>query len=228
MYYEVEEAAMTIKAIFFDFDDTIGHREGYAYDCYRRIITECAPHLTDPFELEAVVQDCMLWDEKGNIDKTHVKTMLKQTYGIELPCEDLNTYWDSILWQHCVPYKDSEETLEALSKKYKLGLITNGPSDGQRNKLRHSGLERFFDPEQIVVSGDYPFKKPDPRLFLAGCEKLGVKPEESVYVGDIYGRDILGAHRAGLTPVWIWNWGERKCGTDILIIHQISDLLHCF
>lgn len=204
---------MAIRAIFFDFDDTIGHREAYAYDCYRRIISEQAPHLKeDPFEFEAVVQDCMLWDEKGNIDKTHVKNMLKETYGIELPYEDLNAYWDQILWEHCVPYEDSERTLETLSKRYKLGLITNGPSVGQRNKLRNSGLSRFFDPEQIVVSGDYPFKKPDPRLFIAGCEKLGVLPEESVYVGDIYGRDILGAHRAGLTPVWMWNWGVRKCG----------------
>lgn len=220
---------MAIKAIFFDFDDTIGYREAYAYDCYRRIISEQAPHLKeDPFEFEAVVQDCMLWDEKGNIDKTHVKNMLKETYGIKLPYEDLNAYWDQILWEHCVPYEDSERTLETLSKRYKLGLITNGPSVGQRNKLRNSGLSRFFDPEQIVVSGDYPFKKPDPRLFIAGCEKLGVLPEESVYVGDIYGRDILGAHRAGLTPVWMWNWGVRKCGTDIIIIHKISDLLNYF
>ena len=220
---------MTIKVIFFDFDDTIGHREAYAYDCYRRILTEFAPQLLDdPFELEAAVQDCMLWDEKGNVDKTHVKNMLKETYGIDLPVGDLNKYWDSILWQHCVPYKDSEETLEALSKKYKLGLITNGPSDGQRSKLRHSGLDRFFNPDEIVVSGDYPFKKPDPRLFWAACEKLNVKPEECVYVGDIYGRDVLGAHRAGMTPVWMWNWGERKCGTDIIIIHKISELTNYF
>lgn len=224
----LQEASMAIKVIFFDFDDTIGHREAYAYDCYRRIITEFAPQLSDPFELEAVIQDCMLWDEKGNVDKTHVKDMLKETYGIDLPVGDLNKYWDSILWQHCVPYADSEETLEALSKKYKLGLITNGPSDGQRSKLRNSGLARFFDPEEIVVSGDYSFKKPDPRLFWAACEKLNVKPEECVYVGDIYGRDVLGAHRAGLTPVWMWNWGERKCGTDIIIIHRISELLNYF
>jgi len=216
---------MAIRAIFFDFDDTIGHREAYAYDCYRRIIKEQAPHLTDPFEFEAVVQDCMLWDEKGNIDKTHVKNMLKETYGIELPYEDLNAYWDQILWEHCVPYSDSEKTLEILSKRYKLGLITNGPSVGQRNKLRNSGLSRSVDPDHIVVSGDYPFRKPEPRLFYAACEKLDVLSQESVYVGDIYGRDVLGAHRAGMTPVWIWNWGERKCGTDILIIHKISDLL---
>ena len=219
---------MPVKAIFFDFDDTLGWREGYAYDCYKRIIQEQAPWIEDPFEREAVVQDCMLWDEKGNIDKTHVKEMLRKTYGIELACEDLNVYWDQILWEHCVPYSDAEKTLEELSKRYKLGLVTNGPSDGQRNKLRQSGLGRFFDPDQIVVSGDYPFRKPDPRLFWAACEKLGVLPEESVYVGDIYGRDILGAHRAGMTPVWIWNWGERKCGTDILIIHRISELLNYF
>lgn len=218
---------MAIRAIFFDLDDTIGHREASAYDCYARIIRDNSS-IDDPFEFEAVVQDCMLWDEKGNINKDHIKDMLKKTYGIELPYEDLNVYWDQILWEHYVPYDDAAYTLEQLSGKYMLALLSNGPSDGQRNKLRQCGLDKYFDPERIIVSGDYGIKKPDPRIFIIACEKLGVKPEEAVYVGDIYARDVLGAHRAGLTPVWIWNWGERKCGTDTIVIHKISDLLQYF
>ena len=117
---------------------------------------------------------------------------------------------------------------ETIVKLILLGIITNGPSDGQRKKLERSGLGRFFTEDRITVSGDYPFKKPDPRLFQEGCRKLGVRPEEAVYVGDLFYRDVLGSANAGMTPVWIWNWGERKCGTDILIIHKISDLLDYF
>ena len=216
-----------IKAVIFDFDDTLGNREVYAYDCWRAILKELTD-IEDPFEFEAILQDVMLWDEKGNITKAHVKNRLKSVYGIELPCEDPDKYWDSRLWRYCVPLEGAEETLEELSSRYILGLLTNGPSDGQRNKLRQSGLSRFFTEDRITVSGDYPFGKPDKRIFLAAAEKLGVKPEECVYVGDIYARDVLGAHRSGMTPVWIWNRGERKCGTDIIIIHKISELLNYF
>ena len=218
---------MNYKAIFFDFDDTLGNREAYAYECYRAILQENTD-IEDPYEFEAVLQDCMMWDEQGNINKNHIKNMLKQEYGIELPYEDFNTYWDQQLWKYCRPFEDAAETLEQLQKRYKLGLITNGPSDGQRNKLRASGLGRFFDPDTIVVSGDYGYKKPDPRLFLQACRNLDVRPEESVYVGDIYGRDVLGAHRAGMTPVWICTHGKRACGTEILTIYRISEILEHF
>ena len=212
------------KAIFFDFDDTLGNREAYAYDCYRAILEENTS-IEDPVEFEAVLQDCMLWDEQGNIDKNHVKNMLAKEYGIMLPYEDFNQYWDSRLWTFCRAFDDAEYTLEQLQKHYKLGLITNGPSDGQRNKLRQSGLERFFDLDSIIVSGDYGYKKPDPRLFQQACRNLQVETYESIYVGDIYARDVLGAYRAGMCPIWICTHGPRACGTDIVIIHRISDLL---
>lgn len=218
---------MTIKAIFFDFDDTLGNRELYANNCYRAIIRDNA-QIDDPVLFEAIIQDCMMWDEKGNIDKNHVKINLKEHYGIDLPYEDINAYWNSVLWQYCVPFEDSESTLEYLAGKYKIGLITNGPSEGQRKKLEHAGLARFFDPATIVVSGDYGFHKPDKRLFLIACEKLGVKPEEAVYVGDIFAKDVLGSSHAGMQPVWIWNQGERKCDMDIIIIHKIGELKQYF
>lgn len=210
------------EAVFFDFDDTLGNREVYAYDCYKDILKENT-NLTDPVEFEAVLQEVMIWDQKGDVNKKYVKDKLAEVFDIHLPYEDFNVYWDSVLWKYCVPLDGAEKTLEYLSKKYRIGLITNGPSDGQRNKLMKSGLSRFFDTDKIIVSGDYGVHKPDPRLFLKACEKLNVKPEESVYVGDIFARDVLGAYRAGMKPVWIWN-GNRKCGADVTIIHRIEEL----
>ena len=75
----------------------------------------------------------------------------------------------------------------------------------------------------VFISGDFGIKKPDPRLFLKACELAGAKPEECVYVGDIFYRDVLGSWRAGMKPVWIINQ-ERKCTMDIPVIHHISDL----
>lgn len=213
-----------IKAVFFDFDDTLGDRDRYAYDCYRDILKENCD-IQDPVLFEAVLQDCMLWDEKGNINHNHCKEMLKKKYQIELPCEDFTPYWDARLWKYCVPFPDTVETLTYLEKKYMLGIITNGPSDGQHKKIHQAGLDRFFSEESITVSGDYGFAKPDVRLFQAAMDKMHVKPDACVYVGDIFANDVLGAYRAGMHPVWIWTAGERKCMADIPVIHHISDLM---
>jgi putative hydrolase of the HAD superfamily len=213
-----------IRAVFFDFDDTLGNREKYAYDCARKILEENV-HFEDPFEEEAVLQDWMLADEKGNVNKNHVKEMLWNRHGIDLPYDDFNTYWDSRLWEFTVPQEDTISTLEVLQNRYQLGVITNGPSDAQRRKLRQAHLDRFFDMDNIIVSGDYGYHKPDPRLFLEACRRLEVRPQDSVYVGDIFGNDILGAHRAGMHPVWIWNWGQINLGVDVPVIRKISDIL---
>lgn len=211
-----------IRAVFFDFDDTLGNREIYAYRCYRDILKE-RTDIADPVEFEAVLQHVMIWDQHGDVNKSYVADMLKKTYGIDVAEEDFNTYWDSVLWKYAVPFEGAADTLAYLQKKYMLGVITNGPSEGQRKKLEQSGLMRFFDPEHIIVSGDYGIKKPDPRLFLAACRKLDVKPEESVFVGDIFARDVLGACRAGMKPVWIWK-EDRCCTADVTRISRIEEL----
>ncbi len=212
-----------IKAVLFDFDDTLGNRDRYAYDCYRQIIVENAS-IDDPLLLESVVQSCMLWDQRGDVNKEYVKRMLKETYGIVLPFADFNGHWDERLWEFCVAFEDSYDTLAYLEKSYVLGLLTNGPSIGQRKKLEKSGLSRFFGNDRVFVSGDYGISKPDSRLFLEACKKIGVAPQETLYVGDNFYRDVLGAKRAGLRPVWVCNINERRCLADIEIIGKISGL----
>ena len=212
-----------IKAVFFDFDDTLGDREYYAYECAKTILKK-STDIKDPIVFESILQDWMLWDEKGNIDKEHVRHMLKQKYDIDLYCSDINTAWDESLWKYCRAFDDAADTLSYLQSKYKLCVITNGPSLGQRKKLEVCGLDRFFAKENIIVSGDYDYGKPDVRIFQQACRSLGVKPEESVYIGDIYANDVQGSSQAGMTPIWMWTAGNRRQSTDILTIHHLSEL----
>lgn len=211
-----------IRAVLFDFDDTLGNREEYAYRFFKDIIEQNSD-ITDPLEKEAVLQDLMLWDEHGNIRKTHITEMLTEKYGIILPRENFKDYWNGHLWEYTVPFDGAEETLEQLKDRFKLGIITNGPSQAQRNKLEKSGLARFFDENHVIVSGDYGYHKPDTRLFVTAAQRLGVSVNECVFVGDIFTNDVYGALKAGMKAVWIWN-GKRPCGLDIPIIHDIKAL----
>ena len=143
--------------------------------------------------------------------------------GIVLPYEDFKTYWNDHLWEYTVPFEHAEETLQILQKEYRLGIITNGPSEGQRKKLEKSGLAGYFQKEHVIVSGDYPYHKPDHRLFEEAAQRLSVSVDECVFVGDIFTNDVYGAMKAGMKAVWIWN-GNRRCSLDIPLIHDIAEL----
>ena len=80
-------------------------------------------------------------------------------------------------------------------------MLTNGPDDVQRTKLRASGLEPFFG--VTIASGEVGFGKPDPRIFTTALERLGVRAGEAIAIGDSLERDVLGAHNAGLRCIWL-------------------------
>ncbi|ELY54371.1 HAD-superfamily hydrolase [Natronococcus amylolyticus DSM 10524] len=92
-------------------------------------------------------------------------------------------------------------TLEALADEYALGLITNGLSAMQRQKLEATGLDRAF--ETTVFAGEDTAPKPDPEPFSVALDELGSSPERAVYVGNSLSSDVAGARAAGLDSVWV-------------------------
>jgi HAD superfamily hydrolase (TIGR01549 family) len=95
----------------------------------------------------------------------------------------------------------AREAVEGLSASFRMGLLTNGPSDIQRLKLEGTGLASAFD--AVVVSGETGVGKPSPDAFRLVLEGLEVDPSEAVMVGDSWERDVEGALAAGIHPVWI-------------------------
>jgi putative hydrolase of the HAD superfamily len=93
------------------------------------------------------------------------------------------------------------DTLAEVGARHRLGLITNGPSDIQRLKLRQAGLTGAFAGE--VISGELGVGKPEPEVFLGLLDRLGTTPEASVMVGDSWERDVEGGLAAGMAVVWI-------------------------
>jgi putative hydrolase of the HAD superfamily len=100
-----------------------------------------------------------------------------------------------------VVYPDVEPVLQELQETYRMGLITNGASDLQREKLNGAGLAHYF--EVVIVAGDVGFGKPDPRIFGLALDRLGVPHGETASVGDSLKRDVLGAQQAGIQGIWI-------------------------
>jgi putative hydrolase of the HAD superfamily len=100
-----------------------------------------------------------------------------------------------------VPLSGVEPFLRRLQDTYRVGLLTNGPSVAQRDKLTTLGWTDLFD--AALVTGDLDAGKPDPAAFAALLDALGSDPGETVYVGDDVDADIAGAADAGLVPVQV-------------------------
>ncbi len=87
----------------------------------------------------------------------------------------------------------------------KTGLITNGSGELQRRKLELLGLENSFD--EIVISKEVGFEKPDARIFELAANRLLEKPENLLYVGDHPINDAKGSKDAGYIPVLVMTMG---------------------
>jgi HAD superfamily hydrolase (TIGR01509 family) len=98
----------------------------------------------------------------------------------------------------CMIRPGTREALHSLGHKYRLGVISN--ADGRiAQVLEGCGIADCF--ETIVDSGIVGQEKPHPAIFAAALHAMGSRPEQSLYVGDIYSVDYLGATAAGMRSV---------------------------
>jgi len=121
-----------------------------------------------------------------------------------------------------VPVEGAEAVVAELRARYRVGLLTDGPDDTQRDKLRRLGWADAFD--AVVVTGAIGTPKPDPAAFAALLESLGVDAAEAVYVGDNPERDVSGAAAAGLWPVQVLYDGGPDPHPDAAATLPRSDL----
>jgi len=116
----------------------------------------------------------------------------------------------SHLWTHVPP--ETAPALRILSSQgYRLAVISN--ADGRvEGLIRDAGLRDFF--EFVVDSAVEGVEKPDPEIFLRACERMGVAPADSLYVGDLYPVDVVGARKAGMEAVLLDPMGRLNYPVD--------------
>lgn len=93
-------------------------------------------------------------------------------------------------------FDDVRPALARLNTKITLGSISNGPAD-----LDAIGLAHHF--RVSVAAHRFGRPKPDPSIFHAACDALGIAPNEAAYVGDDPVIDVEGAQKAGLHGIWL-------------------------
>lgn len=139
---------------------------------------------------------------------------------------ELNWVWYEPLSHRAYTESDLITTLETLSAMgLKLGLLSNTfvHKDSLQRHLERVGVLRFF-PVQLYTC-DYPWRKPDVRIFQQAAKEMGVAAEKTMYVGDRVDNDVVGSSRAAMIPVWKRVAGKQpRLPQGTLAIDKLSEL----
>ena len=236
--------AMKYKAIFLDWDDTIGDFSRSA---------KCA--LTTMFEIHQLYQytdydtfvrcysehNTLLWEQYGRDEVT--KEVLKierfmypliNACGMQddsetrvlarRMCEDflrMTNHFFSII-------PDADKMVKTLAAWYPLTIVSNGFVESQYLKFRKSGLEPYFT--HIILSEEVGAQKPNPRIYEEALRINGITADEALMIGDSYTSDVEGARAAGIDQMWFRRQDtpltEGQTATYIVTDYkQITDIL---
>jgi FMN phosphatase YigB (HAD superfamily) len=193
----------TRKTIFFDVGNTLlfPNRQRILAPLHERGVFPTAEHLAD-LERRTKKEFDKVLETSGHADHGFwymFYTHLLEELGIKddtlrdsmVAATRLSCNWDNIRHDTC-------ERLQQIAKKYRVGVISN--SDGKVcDTLRTCGIAECF--LGIVDSGNVGYEKPHPAIFEAAMRELKARADESLYVGDFYSVDYLGAKRAGMDAV---------------------------
>jgi len=130
--------------------------------------------------------------EKGELTHEEFEPLFAARIGIE------NT--EGLVGRLFAGVGPEEEMLDAVRRArasgVKTGLISN--SWGEGLAYDQSTLDELFD--AVVISGDVGMHKPEPEIFILGAEKIGVPPEECVFVDDLR-ENCAGAEAVGMKAI---------------------------
>ncbi|NIA16898.1 MAG: HAD-IA family hydrolase [Planctomycetes bacterium] len=139
-----------------------------------------------------------------DFDSYEVLKKIQIRKGIQLKRQQWIDYarlWYEPLRKIASVEPDITETLKELKRMgLKLGVLSNTFVNASTlgRHLEQLGMLEFFDVR--LYSYEYPFRKPDKRIFLAAAKKLDIEPENILFVGDRIDTDINGSVAAGMRP----------------------------
>jgi len=199
------------NAVIFDIDDTLyDQMEPFREACRvvlgsKGVDAEALYHTRSKRGMEALqkVTDGLWTMEQNHIYRTKAGCA---DLGIAISDEEAlrfqQVYADAQLRLQVSPVMEQVLNL-CVDRGWMPGVITNGPSEHQRKKFHTLRLERWIAEERILVSGDCGYLKPAREIFDLAAETFRLEPAKTLYVGDSYDHDILGAVRAGWQCYWL-------------------------
>ena len=190
----ITEGPGRISGVIFDLDDTLYAEKDYVRSGYKAVAdwigdAGCAEQLWQYFEAGQPAID-RLMESLGRQDESKQALEVYRAHRPEIKL-----------------YDGAAEMLMALRDKgMKIGIITDGRPEGQRNKIAALGLEELVD--DIIITdelGGTQFRKPCDIAFRIMQTRWKLPASEMVYVGDNPAKDFQAPQQLGMKSVCISN-----------------------
>ena len=230
-----------IKAVFFDWFNTLAHYEPYRYELHRQACAELGFEvLPEDARRGVLAADRFYFDEniESLVDKrsrdeqqdvwVHYQEIFLEEAGVPATKEQLYQIMGRVhelfkgdkwaLFDDVLPV-----VMPSLKGRgLKLGLLTNAGKDLVA-AYAELGLGPYLD--FVVTSEEAGSDKPLPPIFLMALERAGVEATEAYHVGDQYKIDVAGARSVGIGPVLLDRYDQYPDVTDCPRIHSLNKLV---
>lgn len=224
-----------IEFLFLDLDDTILDFHKAERIAISKTIRDFGLEPTEEVLNRYHVINIWHWEqlEQGKLTRAEVLEnrfgVLFREYGVEADqAACARAYEQNLAIGHYF-LPGAEEAVDALSKKYRLFLASNGTASVQKGRMTSANLYRFF--EKVFVSQEIGHNKPSRAYFDAAFAQIpGFDPEKAMIVGDSLTSDIRGGIQAGIKTCWV-NPRHLPARPDIQpdyeieALHQLEALL---
>lgn len=224
-----------VRAVLFDAGGTLVHPD------WQRLVSLAAGELETPIndaEMRRAVREtlrdvdaCVTRDGATPEYARRLNWVFRRTYGAlgfdEPTCERIleraqESHGERHLWCELDP--EAPRVLAALKQAgLRIAVISNTEDGRLEELLELVEIAHYFD--LLIDSQVVGHRKPDAAIFHFALAQLGLKPEEAVYVGDLYGHDVLAAERAGMRAILfdpLGLHGDKACPRIATLIELVG------
>lgn len=190
-----------IEALVFDLDDTLSSWQGYARSGLHAVdvwlkryhnlhgFIEAVMPLFESGQRSALIDHALELLECPSSKEPHLASKAVRIYRSHIPQIEL--------------YPDVASSLDVFSKRYQLGLITDGIWEAQTHKIEALGLAQWI-PSCICTDGFHPpAPKPNPQAYLILQRAFNCPPQACAYIADNPHKDFITPNALGWKTIHI-------------------------
>ncbi|HDR7622482.1 TPA: HAD family hydrolase [Bacillus mycoides] len=201
--------------MLFDLDDTLLDRDKAVDKLFSFILEEFYGDVEQHAVKNEMLQKFKGYDKKsyGHSDKVKVLESFFDEFPpkYRLPRNCIQDFWNNNFPKCFSINQKTINIIKTIKSHIKVGIITNGSTQRQKEKIINTNLNRYFD--TIIISEEAGFSKPDKLIFELALNKLNVQSEDVLFVGDDLEKDIAGCQNANIKGIW-FNPNMIKNNTD--------------
>jgi len=211
------------KTIVFDLDDTLYKEIDYVFSGFSIVADFISKNIDE--EKSSILTKLKSWYQKN---QNPFENLISQ-YGLEYSLSEILDVYRN----HVPDIVVDEETLKTLDKirrnNVSIGLITDGRSVQQRNKIKSLGLEKFID--RKIISEEFGSEKPAIANYTYFMDENDLKNTIYFYVGDNIEKDFISPNKLGWTTICLKDNGQNihkqnfKVEEEYLPKHIVTNIL---